>query len=76
MDLVRLQYSEWSFPELTPPILQSLVGGFIIFLYLFEIRILLITLLPVLTIENVRRTAEFHSNERKDPASEYEKTKT
>lgn len=74
LDLVRLQYSGWSFPELTPPILKSLVGASIVFLYLFEIRILLITLLPILTIESMRRAADFHSKEKKDPASEYEKT--
>lgn len=73
LDLVRLQYSNWGFPELIAPILQSLVGASIIFLYLFEIRILLITLLPILTIESMRKTAEFHSNEKKDPASEYKK---
>jgi hypothetical protein len=73
LEVVRLQYSDWNFPELVSPILQSLVGASITFLYLFEARILLITLLPVLTIESMRRTAEFHSNERKDPASEYEK---
>ena len=73
LDVVKLQYSDWGFPELTSPILQSLVGAFIIFLYLFEIRILLITLLPILTIESIRRTAEFHNAERKDPASQYDK---
>lgn len=73
LNVVRLQYSGWSYPEMTLPLLQSLVGAFIVFLYMLEIRILLITLLPILTIESMRRTAEFHSEERKDPASEYEK---
>jgi hypothetical protein len=75
LDLIRVKYSNWDFPGLLVPILQSVLGACVTFLYLFEIRILLITLLPILTIESIRRTADVHSEEKRDPASEYEETR-
>lgn len=73
--LIELRWPKWDFPEAFTPILQALVGTCIVFLYLFETVILILTLLPILVIESTRKEAEFYKSELEDPASKYMKQK-
>lgn len=69
MLIVRTQRPEWSFPAYIEPILLATLGSIIVFLYLLEIFILIVTLLPVLSVERKRQIQELYDSEADDPAS-------
>lgn len=52
---------------------SSLLGAAIVFLYLFEIVVLVLTLLPMLRVEAKHEEDEYKEEIRKDPASVYDR---
>jgi hypothetical protein len=69
--VVRVWRPEWVFPTFLEPILMALLGSIIVFLYLLEIFVLLVTLLPVLSMEQTRNIRNFYEEEAKDPSTEH-----
>lgn len=67
--VVRTQRPEWIFPVLVEPVLMATLGSVIVFLYLMEIFVLLVTLLPVLSMERTRNVQDFYEQEADDPAT-------
>lgn len=76
LDVVRLSRPGWAFPDLWIAVLRSLFGACVTFLYIFETVILLLTLLPILSVESRRREIEFNREEEDDPAQRYLRSKS
>ncbi len=75
LDVVRLSQPGWAFPGWLIAILRSLFGACVTFLYIFETVILILTLLPILSVESRRREIEFNREEQDDPANRYLRSK-
>lgn len=77
--LLGLIRSGWELPEALTAFVasstRSLLGASIIYLYLFEIVVLVLTLLPILSVERKQQEEGKKEELRNDPASAYDKIK-
>jgi len=75
--LVNLEGPTWAFPDSlaahVSAVSRTLLGTSIIFLYLFEILVLVLTLLPILSVEKKHREDKHEEELHTDPASQYDR---
>ncbi len=77
--MVGLGWPNWRFPEGLANFLGALfhasLGASAVFLYLVEVGILMLTLLPILSVEHKHQEDEYEKQLRTDPASMYDKNR-